>query len=535
MSLTTLPGELYIAIIQHLEPSSWTQVVLTLSRVLPSAPIPTQLLFYSIRIRQPRQAPALYLRLRKALDATSSQREITDPCASWVKELAIETWTADADVVINIVRLLPNLCSLSIRIGPSNFSPEHLEQLFQEPIGTLTHLSLRFRPYVKKASYYQFHKGVYFDSTLLALAKWPPQQIPAISIVQDPQETSSQKRTFAQPIVFFLLDPHLSVLVHSPSIAYSMTALRLRIPSRPVARSLCVPPSAPTEAYHSPEATPIVPRLEFLDLSTCGMIEGELDMILARFRNLKHLIIDECAVLRVEGHQGEWGAFGKRCALVGVKRARDRERELKVERWVGEQEIPFNDGGPAQLVSTPLRTEPPRPRAGRRGLAAATISIRDRPAGNDEVVPTPRDPGLPKPMIPKIRILPFVPGIRSLATTTVIETEPSHHAAIRAEFEAGWAEGIAQLEVTRARMRTSSRNGVRLLHFTEDAQSVRTTGMEGLEAVDPDDDDAFAISNDTPPILCLAGPTRSEHHPPRCGHSVGWNIWHEPTEEVTID
>ncbi|KAJ3570622.1 hypothetical protein NP233_g4280 [Leucocoprinus birnbaumii] len=531
----TLPGELYTAIVHQLEPSSWTQVVLALSRVLPSAPIPTQLLFHSIRIKQPHQAVALYLRLRKATDVTRNQGESSDPCASWVKELSVEIWTVDADVIINIVRLLPNLCSFSIRVGPSNFSPEHLEQLFLEPIGTLTQLSLRFKPYVKKASYYQFHKGVYFDSTLQVLARWPPQKIPAISIVQDPQEDSNQKRTFAQPIVFFLLDPHLSVLIHSPSIAHSMTALRLRIPSRPVARSLCMSPPSSKDIYHTPEALPIVPNLEFLDLSTCGVIEGELDMILARFRNLKHLIIDGCAVLRVETRQGEWGALGKRCALIGVKRARDREKELKAwleERWTGEQEAMGCDGGPAQLVLTPARVEPRRARAGRRGLATATISIRDR-RDDDEAAPMTRNPASPKPPMPKIRILPFIPELKTLATTAVTEIEPDRHDAIRAEFEAGWAEGIAQLAVTRARMRTSSRNGVRLLHFADNIenQSVRTTGMEGLEDIDPDDDEAFAITNNSAPVLCLAGPERNEHHVIGCGHSIGWDIWAEPELE----
>ncbi|KAF9453891.1 hypothetical protein P691DRAFT_755247 [Macrolepiota fuliginosa MF-IS2] len=540
MSLVSLPGELYTAIVEQLEPSSWTQVVLSLSRALPSAPIPIQLLFHSIRIRHPQQAVSLYLRLWKAPGTTLALGKHPDPCASWIKELSLETWTADADVVINIIRLLPSLDSLNIRIGPSNFSPEHLEQLFENPIGALNQLSLRFRPYVKKASYYQFHKGVYFDSTLLALAKWPPQAIPRISIVQDPQtpnQDMSRKQSFAQPIVFFLLDPHLSVLIHSPAIANSMKALRLRIPSRPVTRALCAPPGR-TEAYHSPDALPVVPNLEYLDLSTCGVIEGELDMILARFQNLKHLVIDRCAVLRVEVRQGEWAALGKRCALIGVKRARDREKELKAwleERWVENSQTLGSDGGPAQLVINPVRPEPRTQRAGRRGLATATISLRDRPTSDpaQSIPVSSRDLNMPKPPVPKMRILPFVSRLQTLATTSTLEIEPSKHSAIRAEFEGGWAEGIAQLVVTRARMRTSARNGVRLLRFAEDAENSQggeSPGIDGLRDVDTNDDGAFAILDDKPPTLCLAGPGRNEHHVSGCGHSVGWDIWTESAE-----
>lgn len=146
MSLAALPGELYTAIVEQLDPSLWTPVVLALSRALPSAPIPIQLLFHSIRIKRPQQAVSLYLRLGKTLNTARHVEDPLDSCAIWVRQLSVETWDADADVIINIVRLLPNLSSFSVRIGPSNFSPEHLEQLFENPIGALEQLSLRFRP-----------------------------------------------------------------------------------------------------------------------------------------------------------------------------------------------------------------------------------------------------------------------------------------------------------------------------------------------------------------------------------------------------
>jgi hypothetical protein len=143
MSFATLPGELYTAIVEQLDPSLLAPVVLALSRVLPSAPIPVQLLFHSIRIKQPQQAVSLFLRLQKVSNVPGSPQDL---CPTWVKEFSVATWTADADVIINIVRLLPNLASLNLRIGPSNVSPEHLEQLFENPIGKLKQLSLRFRP-----------------------------------------------------------------------------------------------------------------------------------------------------------------------------------------------------------------------------------------------------------------------------------------------------------------------------------------------------------------------------------------------------
>lgn len=376
-------------------------------------------------------------------------------------------------------------------------------------------------------------KGVYYDSVLLAIAKWPPQEMPAISIVQDPQNLNvdtARKPSFAQPIVFFRIDPYLSIMIHSPSLAHSMKALRLRIPSRPVARALCVCPGASRTYYHA-NNYPAMPNLEFLDVSTCGMIEAELDMILAHFRNLKHLIIDGCADLR----QGEWAALGKRCALVGVKRARDREKELKAwmeEKWVENHETIGSDIEPAQMVDLPSRTIPRRQRPGRRGLATATITLRDHSTENSSRSSShSRDDIKPKSVVPKTRILPFVPRLETLAATPTIGIEPSKRLAICAEFEAGWAEGIAQLAVTRARMRTSARNGVRLLRFAEDGEnkSDPVHGMEGLVDVNSQDEDIFATALSTAPNLCLAG-RGGDEHVAGCGHTIARNIWSEAVE-----
>jgi hypothetical protein len=67
----------------------------------------------------------------------------------WVRELSLETWTVDADVVVNLVRLLQidtaRVTTLSLFIGP-NFAPEHLAEMFGRPIPHLRYISIRFRP-----------------------------------------------------------------------------------------------------------------------------------------------------------------------------------------------------------------------------------------------------------------------------------------------------------------------------------------------------------------------------------------------------
>lgn len=155
-------------------------------------------------------------------------------------------------------------------------------------------------------------KGAYFDSTVITLSQWPPSGLPSLSIVQDPLDPSiAPVQKFAQPLVFFRLDP-FSCMSISP-YAQDIEHFRLRIPSRQIARFLYTQPGA-------------FPRLTLLDLSTCNVAESDVEQLLGRLVGLKHLIADNCSLLRGEG---DWAAFGKTCALAGVKRAREREKKLK--------------------------------------------------------------------------------------------------------------------------------------------------------------------------------------------------------------
>jgi hypothetical protein len=134
VSIATLPPELYSAILRNVPSFDFQQTVLSLTRALPYSPIPLYHLFEHIRLRHADQVVQLYLRLRKAAQD-----------AEWVRSFSLETWTVDADVALNLIRLLSKLMRLELFIGPS-FSPEHLEEMFGSPIIELRFLSLRFRP-----------------------------------------------------------------------------------------------------------------------------------------------------------------------------------------------------------------------------------------------------------------------------------------------------------------------------------------------------------------------------------------------------
>ncbi|KIK94103.1 hypothetical protein PAXRUDRAFT_12240 [Paxillus rubicundulus Ve08.2h10] len=489
--LAELPSEIYSGILAQVPRDEQQQTVLSLTRAIPRSPVPLCHLFECIRLRSAHSVVQLYRRLRGHAEEVS-----------WVKDFSLETWTVDAEVVINLLSLLPRLSNITLFVGPS-FAPEHMEAILEKPREYLRYLSLRFRPYVQRATYYQFLKGAYFDTTLKTLSQWPAYNLPALSVVQDPLDPAiARGQHFAQPLVFFRLDP-ITALACSPYLT-SLTSLRLRIPSRPVALFIS----------NSPRS---VPALRTLDLSTCNIRLADVEALIARFRLLKHLVLDECGIMRGESQDSEWATVGRTCALATVKAAKEREKKLKM--WLEENAARSylnQDAVPEGVAALPT---PRRVRRGRRGLATATVSLRDSPPR--ETAPVVHT-GV---VVPKVRVVPSSPTLCSFSTTTHREK----HDAIRAEFERGWDEGLTQLTTIRSRLYQSWKNGVRMVRIAGD--SGMEEGFEGLENVD--DESAFygrgsgTDNTWTPPVLCLAGANPGAQHLEGCAHAVVRCIWQD--------
>ncbi|KAF7971416.1 hypothetical protein HWV62_21276 [Athelia sp. TMB] len=469
-TLELLPPELFASILLQVHPDHLTQTALALIYALPGAPIAGYQLLTHIRITNPKQAVGLDLRLRKHREDIPR-----------IKDFKLKAWTVDADVVCNLINLLPKLTNFTLFIGP-NFAPEHLEEIFTGHI----------------------EEGAYFDSTLRKLAQWPPSNdkpLLALSIVQDPIPEVAQKERFAQPLVFFRLDP-LSELVCSKYLQ-SLQSFRLRIPGRQFVRYICAQPG-------------VLSHVELLDVSTSMIAESEVETLLGQFTRLRHLILDNCNMKRLDLLDGEWAALGKSCAIAGHRRAKDREKKLR--EWL---EAHTPQANPDEQVIQVVDAIPARrARRGRRGVAVATISLRER----EEPALRPSGPSRINPNVPKIRILPSPPSLASLAiTTTSYFAQQSRQDAIRADFERGWSEGLAQLNAIRSRLRQSWNNGIRVVKFSDDG-SLSEDGLDGLvdvETINMSDDMALGDA----PLLCLAGPGRKDGHVEGCGHALGWNIW----------
>ncbi|KAG6874255.1 hypothetical protein C0992_007955, partial [Termitomyces sp. T32_za158] len=406
---------------------------------------------------------------------------------------------------------------------------------------------------VNKATYYQFHKGSYFDSTLVALAAWPTP--PAhLSIVQD---TPAPSR-FAQPIVFFRLDTSLSLLIHT---SISLTTLRIHIPARPITRAL-----TSTHAH----AHSRVPPLVFLDASTCSISEPDVEALVMRYP-LRHLVLDCVGLPKGPADAEWWAALGRRIVLAGVKKARERERGVRVmceEEYRVRVRCAAGGGAGAgagedegaRARAEGERTNERRVKRGRRGLASATITLRGaRSPSPPSSLPThtppppPSSPPTPPTLPPKIHILPPLPTLQTLCLS--LSPAPGHttNAAAKeakAAFARGWREGMRVLWDARARVGASfarvrgrvsgsvsqkgargGSGGERFLVFREGKGEGEGEGVyEGLRDVCLDEEGIFVRGElededkeGTPvPVLCLAGPDLGvDGHEPGCGHFVG--------------
>lgn len=294
------------------------------------------------------------------------------------------------------------------------------------------------------------------------------------------------------------MDSTMPVLLSS-EFASTLTSLRFCIPTRRVARAITDHPLS-------------APRLEVLDLSTCLIKDMDVETILARYVRLNHLLVDQC-----DCGDGTWAQLAKQCATIGVKRAKDREKKLK--QW-----IQTATPGVAQEEFRKVK----KPKKGRSGLSTAPISIRQLtlPTVAPSAPPPPTNSTLREE---KFRILPPFPSLQTFCTTTVDRT--TQVAAIQAEWNLGWSQGIEQLSKHRARLAASSKNGVRIFKFTDDVEDIDYEdptewlgeGLAGLEDVIPQTDEWEDIDPEVlvAPILCLAGQDlHSTDHSVGCGHKI---------------
>jgi hypothetical protein len=275
-----------------------------------------------------------------------------------------------------------------------------------------------------------------------------------------------------------------------------------------------------------------------LDLSTCLVRDGEIQPLLARFARLRHIVLDGSSLIRgSELREEDWAELGRVCALGGVRRAKDREAALRT--WLEAHAESFaqpevETAAEAEASAAKAAQAERRARKGRKGVASAKVMLRDSAVSGSGSSSKKGSGSAAQPTVPRIRVLPPFPTLRSLTTTASALVPPEDRPIVYESLALGWLEGIRQVRAHRTRLRTSWERGVRVMRFADlehDDEEVIADSEEAFEGlVDIKMVGSSYIweadEREYPsPVFCLAGADRKEEHPEGCAHSFAWQVW----------
>ncbi|KAJ9120813.1 hypothetical protein QFC22_002747 [Naganishia vaughanmartiniae] len=342
-TIHSLPSEIVDLFLENVPPSQLQRTALSIQRVFPDIAISDSHLYRHLRVTSPAQLKPLWQRLRE--DKYEGEGRLIRA----VKSFTMATFRGDADIMNNILRLIPDIDAMIINMG-TNFSPEHLVEAFENPRPKIQRIELRFRPLKLDDS--QDSTGI-SSSVTTDVSGNPSTVASAITsadaseeeIEEEMEDTTpveprgytghgpfpflsdrldgAKPRTFAQPLVFHDIRC-LQRLAVSDAAKY-LTHLRLRAPSKDIARVL-------SETGEGKVARMHFPQLEFLDLSTTNLRhDGWFTMLLKRYDKLEHLVLDRTNIFGFQGKDA--GAelcaeLGKAIVMSGLARSKEREREI---------------------------------------------------------------------------------------------------------------------------------------------------------------------------------------------------------------
>ena len=334
---------------------------------------------------------------------------------------------------------------------------------------------------VDRASYTIFLKGLYFDSGILRLARWPvTPSFRSLSLVQDPIPSfqdlvaaamesglRTPEKAHAQPIVFFKLSC-LSTLATSP-IAAHISNVRLRIPNRSVLTAISAAStggSTVLPSTHSAALPKLFPALEHLDISTTYVDnDAALQGLLKRHPGLLYLIVDRSGLIRFGMAEQTCIEIGKVVASVGVSRSTEamkvyravarvqqaRAQALAQSRQASEEAEASGQPGPVNAIQRLAATEV---NTSRRARSSYATERRPRSANTAPFTSVNGDNSLSDALASmhvtsstKPIILPSSPSLISLACG--VGPHEGLDDAFRndweEDFQAGYADGLKRV------------------------------------------------------------------------------------------
>lgn len=160
-----LPPELVDSLLLYVPADQLQYTSLNLKQVFPQLAISERHLFTHLRVGRPEQLRPMWERLRREKYGEDEQQDHTEEddeddergLLRFVESFTLACFSGDADLMNNVLRLIPTIRRLSLNLG-TNFAPEHLAEAFQVERKRIEVVEVRFRPYVDRATYYQFLK-----------------------------------------------------------------------------------------------------------------------------------------------------------------------------------------------------------------------------------------------------------------------------------------------------------------------------------------------------------------------------------------
>ena len=350
---------------------------------------------------------------------------------------------------------------------------------------------------VDRASYSIFLKGLYFDSGILRLARWPvTPSFKSLSLVQDPipsfqelvaaaMESGSRtpEKAYAQPIVFFKLSC-LSTFATSP-IAAHISNVRLRVPNRSILTAISTAStggSTVIPATHSAALPKPFPAMEHLDISTTYVdCDAALQGLLKRHPGLFNLVVDRSGLIRFGMAEQTCLEIGKVVASVGISRATEAMKVYRAAARAQQAQIQAQvragrgDDNEHQIESTAQRLANTEITTNRRGRSSYATERRPRsvntaPFAGTSSLNSMSDAlaGLHVSNSIKPVILPSSPSLRSLACGV------GPHEGLEAlrseweeEFQAGYEEGLDKvIQIIEDRLEEYHRLAIRAQNAT---------------------------------------------------------------------
>ena len=134
--LTSLAPELIACILDFVPSIDLQKTTFSLLCVLSYSSVPNwrHYLFYHVHLKTPEGISKLVGHLK---------RNPSD--AAFVQKFSMVSWTVEAKIATQAIRMLPKLKWLTLSLGVS-FTPDQLEKLLREPMSKLRYLSFRLRP-----------------------------------------------------------------------------------------------------------------------------------------------------------------------------------------------------------------------------------------------------------------------------------------------------------------------------------------------------------------------------------------------------